>query len=81
VFKVTGQMGNQPRTVNSVWVDYNPLLTLLQQDPGKVFKNKKMAGQMGNQTRTVQSVWVYKVDPSRDLIYVRGQVGLPNDTP
>ncbi|GAQ83901.1 Mitochondrial ribosomal protein L3 precursor [Klebsormidium nitens] len=45
-----------------------------RQDPGKVFKNKKMAGQMGNETRTVQSVWIYKVDPARDLIYVRGQV-------
>ncbi|CAI5961778.1 unnamed protein product [Closterium sp. NIES-65] len=45
-----------------------------RQDPGKVFKNKKMAGQMGNKQRTVQSVWVYKVEPSRGLLWVKGQV-------
>lgn len=45
-----------------------------RQDPGKVFKNKKMAGQMGNKQRTVQNVWVYKLEPARGLIYVQGQV-------
>ncbi|CAI7891127.1 unnamed protein product [Closterium sp. NIES-54] len=45
-----------------------------RQDPGKVFKNKKMAGQMGNKQRTVQSVWVYKVEPARGLLWVKGQV-------
>jgi len=44
------------------------------QDPGKVFKGKKMAGQMGNDRRTVQNVMVYQVDPSRNLLYVVGQV-------
>jgi 50S ribosomal protein uL3 len=44
------------------------------QDPGRVWKGKKMAGQMGNRTRTVQSCFVYKVDPERNLIYVVGQV-------
>lgn len=44
------------------------------QDPGKVWPGKKMPGRMGNKRRTVQSVWVYKVDPVRNLIYVRGQV-------
>jgi hypothetical protein len=33
-----------------------------------------MAGRMGNRKRTVQSVFVYKVDPNRNLLYVKGQV-------
>lgn len=44
------------------------------QDPGKVFKGKKMAGQMGKERRTVQSVMVYQVDPIRNLLYVVGQI-------
>jgi len=44
------------------------------QDPGRVFKGTKMPGQMGNKNRTVMCAWVYKVDPARNLIYVRGQV-------
>ena len=44
------------------------------QDPGRVWKGKKMAGRMGGRKRTVQSVFVYKVDPSRNLLYVKGQV-------
>jgi len=44
------------------------------QDPGRVFKGKKMAGRMGGRNRTVQSVYVYKVDTERNLIYVKGQV-------
>ena len=44
------------------------------QDPGRVHKGKKMAGRMGNRTRTVQNVFVYKVDPVRNLIYVKGQI-------
>jgi large subunit ribosomal protein L3 len=43
-------------------------------DPGKVFKGKKMAGRMGGKRRTVQSCQVWRVDPQRNLIYVRGQV-------
>ncbi|KAJ7980476.1 50S ribosomal protein l3 [Quillaja saponaria] len=42
--------------------------------PGKVFKGKKMPGRMGGQQRTVKNVWVYKVDPARNLMWVRGQV-------
>eukprot|EP00850_Spirogloea_muscicola_P021081 SM000236S08001 [mRNA] locus=s236:9924:10909:+ [translate_table: standard] len=45
-----------------------------RQDPGKVFKNKKMAGQMGAQQCTVKNVWLFKVEPHRNLLYVRGQV-------
>ncbi|KAL3687397.1 hypothetical protein R1sor_013706 [Riccia sorocarpa] len=45
-----------------------------RQDPGKVFKGKKMAGQMGAKRRTVKNVWVYKIDPARNLMWVRGQI-------
>ncbi|KAH9619117.1 hypothetical protein KSS87_012505 [Heliosperma pusillum] len=43
-------------------------------DPGKVFKGRKMPGRMGGQQRTVKKVWVYKIDPSRNLMWVKGQV-------
>ncbi|CAH9129592.1 unnamed protein product [Cuscuta epithymum] len=42
--------------------------------PGRVFKNKKMPGRMGAVQRTVKNVWVYKIDPARNLMWVRGQV-------
>lgn len=42
--------------------------------PGKVFKGKKMPGHMGNVQRTVKNVWVYKIDPARNLMWVKGQV-------
>ncbi|KAL9407515.1 hypothetical protein AB3S75_046124 [Citrus x aurantiifolia] len=42
--------------------------------PGKVFKGKKMPGRMGGKQRTVKNVWVYKIDPARNLMWVRGQV-------
>ncbi|VVA97988.1 unnamed protein product [Arabis nemorensis] len=42
--------------------------------PGKVFKGRKMPGRMGGEQVTVKNVWVYKVDPARNLIWVRGQV-------
>ena len=44
------------------------------QDPGKVFKNKKMAGHMGVDRRTLQNLKVLKCDPKRDLIWVKGAV-------
>lgn len=40
----------------------------------QVFKGKKMAGHMGAVRRTVKNVWIYKVEPERDLLWVRGQV-------
>ncbi|KAF8089459.1 hypothetical protein N665_0505s0009 [Sinapis alba] len=43
-------------------------------DPGKVFKGRKMPGRMGAEQRTVKNVWVYKIDPARNLIWVKGQV-------
>lgn len=42
--------------------------------PGKVFKGKKMAGRMGGNQRTVKNVWVYKIDPARNLMWLKGQV-------
>ncbi|KAL2459388.1 50S ribosomal protein L3-2 [Forsythia ovata] len=42
--------------------------------PGKVFKGKKMPGHMGVEQRTVKNVWVYKIDPARNLMWVKGQV-------
>lgn len=45
-----------------------------RQDPGKVFKGKKMPGRMGGKRRTTKCVWVYKIDPARNLMWVRGQV-------
>ncbi len=44
------------------------------QDPGKVFKGKKMAGQMGDQRVTTQNLEVVSTDAERDLILVRGAV-------
>ncbi|KAL6001319.1 60S ribosomal protein L3B [Asimina triloba] len=42
--------------------------------PGKVFKGKKMPGRMGGKQCTVKNVWIYKIDPARNLMWVRGQV-------
>lgn len=44
------------------------------QDPGKVFKGKKMPGRMGGRRVTVQNCLVWRVDPERNLLWVRGQV-------
>jgi large subunit ribosomal protein L3 len=44
------------------------------QDPGRVFKGKKMAGHMGDKRITTQNVVVVKTDVERGLIMVRGSV-------
>ncbi len=44
------------------------------QDPGKVFKGKKMAGQMGNVRATQQNLEVVSTDVERGLILVKGSV-------
>ena len=44
------------------------------QDPGKVFKGKKMAGHLGDARVTVQNLRVVEVDTGRGLILVRGAV-------
>jgi large subunit ribosomal protein L3 len=45
-----------------------------RQDPGKVFKGKKMAGHMGDVSVTTQNLRVVKTDPERGLIMIRGAV-------
>ena len=45
-----------------------------RQDPGKVFKNKKMAGHLGDETVTVQNLQVVRVDAERGLIMIKGAV-------
>ncbi|MGI9511101.1 MAG: 50S ribosomal protein L3, partial [Geminicoccaceae bacterium] len=45
------------------------------QDPGRVFKGKKMAGHMGARTRTAQNLLVMGVDPDRGLLLIKG--GIP----
>lgn len=44
------------------------------QDPGRVFKNKKMAGRMGGTRVTKQNLYVVKVDTVKQLVYVHGAV-------
>jgi large subunit ribosomal protein L3 len=45
-----------------------------RQDPGRVFKNKKMAGHMGARNRTQQNLEVVLTDIPRGLIFVKGSV-------
>ena len=45
-----------------------------RQDPGRVFKNKKMAGHMGDRQRTQQNLEVVRTDADRGLIFVKGSV-------
>ena len=45
-----------------------------RQDPGKVFKNKKMAGQMGNKSRTMQNIEIIKSDNENNLLYLKGSI-------
>ena len=44
------------------------------QDPGKVFKGKKMAGHMGDKIRTIQNIEIIKTDSDNNLIYVKGSI-------
>ena len=44
------------------------------QDPGRVFKGKKMPGQMGSKMVTMQNLEVVRVDADRNLVMVRGHV-------
>jgi|TARA_Y100000294_G_scaffold61037_1_gene57834 large subunit ribosomal protein L3 len=45
-----------------------------RQDPGKVFKNKKMAGHMGDKLRTMQNIEIVKSDLENDLLYLKGSI-------
>jgi len=45
-----------------------------RQDPGRVFKNKKMAGHMGARNRSQQNLEVVRTDPIRGLLFIKGSV-------
>jgi large subunit ribosomal protein L3 len=45
-----------------------------RQDPGRVFKNKKMAGHMGAKNRTQQNLEIVRTDVERGLLFVKGSV-------
>ena len=45
-----------------------------RQDPGKVFKGKKMAGHMGDKLRTMQNIEVIKTDLDNALLYLKGSI-------
>ena len=44
------------------------------QDPGKVFKGKKMAGHMGDKIRSMQNLEIIKTDLDNELIYLKGSI-------
>jgi large subunit ribosomal protein L3 len=49
------------------------------QDPGKVWKGKKMAGQYGNVNKTIQNLTVLQVNDVDDLLYIKGSVPGPKN--
>ena len=44
------------------------------QDPGKVFKGKKMAGHMGDKMRTIQNLEVIRSDLENNLMFIKGSI-------
>ena len=44
------------------------------QDPGKVFKGKKMAGRMGDKNRSIQNIEIIKSDVDNSLLYLKGSI-------
>ncbi|WP_075533923.1 50S ribosomal protein L3 [Candidatus Pelagibacter communis] len=52
-----------------------------RQDPGKVFKGKKMAGHMGDKSRTMLNLEIIKSDIENNLLFVKGSIpGAKNST-
>ena len=45
-----------------------------RQDPGKVFKGKKMAGHMGDKLRTMLNIEIVKADIENELLYLKGSI-------
>jgi len=63
------------RATHGVSVSHRSLgSTGQRQDPGKVFKNKKMAGHMGAKNRTQQNLEVVRTDALRGLLFIKGSV-------
>ena len=50
-----------------------------RQDPGKVFKGKKMAGHMGDKLRTMQNIEIIKTDLDNELLYLKGSIPGPKN--
>ncbi len=51
------------------------------QDPGRVFKGKKMAGHLGDKMRTIQNLEIIKSEPERNLMFIKGSIpGSKNST-
>lgn len=64
-----------PRATHGVSVSHRSHgSTGQRQDPGKVFKNKKMAGHMGDRQRTQQNLEIVSTDAERGLLFVKGSV-------
>ena len=51
-----------------------------RQDPGKVFKGKKMAGHMGDKLRTMQNIEIVKTDIENELLYLKGSIPGPRNS-
>jgi large subunit ribosomal protein L3 len=63
------------RATHGVSVSHRSLgSTGQRQDPGRVFKNKKMAGHMGDRQRTQQNLEIVQTDVERGLLFVKGSV-------
>ncbi len=63
------------RATHGVSVSHRSLgSTGQRQDPGKVFKGKKMAGHMGDKERTQQNLEIVSTDVARGLLFVKGSV-------
>ncbi len=63
------------RATHGVSVSHRSLgSTGQRQDPGRVFKNKKMAGHMGDKYRTQQNLEIVGTDVERGLLFVKGSV-------
>jgi large subunit ribosomal protein L3 len=63
------------RATHGVSVSHRSLgSTGQRQDPGKVFKGKKMAGHMGDKQRTQQNLIIVGTDVERGLLFVKGSV-------
>jgi large subunit ribosomal protein L3 len=63
------------RATHGVSVSHRALgSTGQRQDPGRVFKNKKMAGHMGAKNRTQQNLEIVRTDAERGLLFVKGSV-------
>ena len=63
------------RATHGVSVSHRSLgSTGQRQDPGRVFKNKKMAGHMGAANRTQQNLEIVRTDAARGLLFVKGSV-------